>query len=64
MFWMMYPNQPLQIMIAKDFSPNVEVSLIRVMYPHQMMQAMVTWNFFLNMEAILWFLMMTLQPRM
>ena len=33
----MYLNQPLQTMIARDFSLNVEVSLIRVMYPHQLM---------------------------
>ena len=37
MFRMMPLNQPMQTMIARDFSLNVEVSLIRMMYLHQLM---------------------------
>ena len=59
----MYLNQLLRTMIARDFSLNMEVSLIHVMYPHQLMLTMITWDFSLNMEATLAFHMMTLQPR-
>ena len=45
-------NQPVQTMIARDFSLNVEVSLKHVMYPHQLMQTKVARDFPHNMEAI------------
>ena len=42
---------PLKIL--RDFSLNVEVSLMRVMYPHQLMQIKVARDFSHNMEATL-----------
>ena len=63
MFWMMYLTQPRRTMIARDFSLNVEVSLMRVMYPHQLMQAKVARRLSLNIEASLMVPVMSLhQP--
>ena len=49
----MHLNQPLLTMIARDFSLNVEVSLMCVTYPHQLMQTKVARDSSHAMEATL-----------
>ena len=44
-------NQPVQTMIARDFSLNMEVSLMYVMYHHKLRQIMIARDFSPNMEV-------------
>ena len=63
MFRMMSLNQPVQTMIARDFSHNMEATLmVYGMCLNKLRLTMVARDFSLNMEVTLMFHMMTLHP--